>query len=616
MNFFPSVQMLILRTYSCLLICCSFFPDAGARPLAVAIHDAFAIMDDGLAIPRSDAVDCHRQLAWTFVNLSQAYRDLVLDMSITRFLPADVMDLRNLMQAVVRSLLALKTDTVLFEVCEASKSTEIQPNHGESVIDIGITNARQSMHRTEIDEAVRLVKEKLAEPTQALLALTRKSLARCDATLMNMSGYRKYLGPPATVSSDILGTLLNLRKAMIKFDAEDDALMDNPLLPPTYSDHPAVVELFLFVHPIRQAAANTEALLVKVMAMQQSHSGWRLYWPSYSFVKGLQRTNAQVRHDRGGVTAGFYFQSQRELNKIMREIQQSTYKPMPRQTKYNVTPEGEYNENENVLIDRGTADKKTLRYRSWTVLHRLQGFETRFALKVAIVSSLLSVPAWLDQSRTWYNAYQSWWAVVFAWIMMHPRVGGNFQDLITRSLMGMLGALWGGLACAAGNGNRVIIAIFAAIYMVPMIYRFTQSSHPRSGIVGCISFTVVSLNTLATHGNPSITRIAWTHGVAFMVGVISAIVVNWILWPFVARHELRKALSAMMLHSAIIYRNVVARYIYYEDGEAPGQDVVERSELLEGRLREGFVRIRQLMVCLYTKCSTFLHSHRKLLIQA
>jgi hypothetical protein len=62
-----------------------------------------------------------------------------------------------------------------------------------------------------------------------------------------------------------------------------------------------------------------------------------------------------------------------------------------------------------------------LRYQLWAMLHRLQGFETRFALKVAIVTSLLSVPAWLEQSSQWFSRYQAWWAVVMVWLMMHPR---------------------------------------------------------------------------------------------------------------------------------------------------------------------------------------------------
>lgn len=157
------------------------------------------------------------------------------------------------------------------------------------------------------------------------------------------------------------------------------------------------------------------------------------------------------------------------------------------------------------------------------------------------------------------------------------RVGGNFQDLVTRALCCVLGAVWGGLAYGAGNGNPYVMAVFAAIYMIPMIYRFTQSNHPRSGIVGCISFVVVSLSAKAAHGLPSVVQIVWTRGVAFVVGVVAAVIVNWMLWPFVARHELRKALSAMLIYSSIIYRGVVAKYVYYEKGEEPITEDIERS---------------------------------------
>jgi hypothetical protein len=285
----------------------------------------------------------------------------------------------------------------------------------------------------------------------------------------------------------------------------------------------------------------------------------------------------------------------------------NVYKPLPRR---NIAPDdfreeevirtdsmGKYEEEEDVAMSRTShaSKQKKIRYRIWVVLHRLQGFETRFALKVAITTSLLSIPAWLNQSRGWWNEYESWWAVVTVWIMSHPRVGGNFQDLITRAFCGVLGAIWGGLAYGTDNGNPYVMAIFAAVFMVPMIYRYTQSSHPRSGIVGCISFVVVSLGAKAADGLPSPTQIAWTRGLAFIVGVVAAVVVNWILWPFIARHELRKALSAMLIYSSIIYRGVVAKYVYYEEGEEPQKEDVERSEMLEGRLREGFVRIRQLL---------------------
>lgn len=139
------------------------------------------------------------------------------------------------------------------------------------------------------------------------------------------------------------------------------------------------------------------------------------------------------------------------------------------------------------------------------------------------------------------------------------------------------------------------MAVFAAIIMIPMLYRFTQSSHPRSGLAGCVAFTVVSLSAYTDHGADGVVHVAWTRGMAFVVGITAAVMVNWIIWPFVARHELRKSVSTMMLHMAILYRGVVAKYIYYSEGEAPTSKDLERSEMLEGRLREAFVRIRQLL---------------------
>lgn len=95
----------------CLLICCTVFPDAGARPLAVSLHKAFAVMGEGLILPHQNHVAIHDKLARTFVDLSMAHRDLVLDISITRFKPQEVTLLRNKMQAMIRvsKFLGLRT---------------------------------------------------------------------------------------------------------------------------------------------------------------------------------------------------------------------------------------------------------------------------------------------------------------------------------------------------------------------------------------------------------------------------------------------------------------------------------------------------------------------------
>jgi hypothetical protein len=108
--------------------------------------------------------------------------------------------------------------------------------------------------------------------------------------------------------------------------------------------------------------------------------------------------------------------------------------------------------------------------------------------------------------------------------------------------------------------------------MLPMMYRYTQSTHPvsnhenpyhqlllnilqRSGIIGCISFTVVSLKEVVEAGQGPTGGIAATRGIPIVVGVVASVIVNWILWPFVARHELRKGIASMMFYCSIVYKS-------------------------------------------------------------
>ncbi|KAJ8109317.1 hypothetical protein ONZ43_g6171 [Nemania bipapillata] len=97
-----------------LAVCIVVVPDAGSRPLAMGIHQIFSIMLDGIP-PFQDPVRTRRRLAQAFVSMSQIHRDLVIDFSIAVLSPEDVLMLRNSVQAVIRALLSLKSETKLFE---------------------------------------------------------------------------------------------------------------------------------------------------------------------------------------------------------------------------------------------------------------------------------------------------------------------------------------------------------------------------------------------------------------------------------------------------------------------------------------------------------------------
>ncbi|KAL7622397.1 Zinc finger protein containing five transmembrane domains [Parahypoxylon ruwenzoriense] len=581
----------VLGQAICLVVCITVVPDAGARPLAVALHQAFTVMLEGLELTRGGSMRTRRRLAQTFISMSQAYRDLVIDFSITLFDPKDVLALRNHIQGVIRALLSLHSETKIldrFKETPWNTVDQVQSTSDEFVVDMGEkSSVPESDHERRL---ANFVASNLAEPTERLLASMKFSLQSCDAVLMEMCGHRQYLGPPKNVSNDVLGWLVKLRRHIIAFGNYQDGVLESKSLSSKYAESPDVVRLFAYCRLVHQAATAIEALLVKVNEMQQRKPEYpNFHLPSYPFWKAIHRSNAQVRHDRGGVTAGSYFKSFSDIAVIIQKITSQEYQPLPRdEESTNKDHDSSYaTMMADELEDEGSVKKNRLRHEIWSFLHRLQGFETRFGLKTAMITSLLSIPAWLYKGHVWWDSYEVWWGVVMAWLIMGPRTGGNIQDLFTRAFCAVLGSLWAGLSYAAGKGNPYVIAVFAVIFMLPMIYRYTQSTHPRSGLVGCISFTVISLAEVTAEGKPSPAMVAATHGVAMVIGVVASIIVNWVLWPFVARHDLRKAVATMMFYCSIVYRSIVSRYVYYEEGNEPTKEDIRATEILEGRLREG-----------------------------
>lgn len=370
------------------------------------------IIQQGLQLPHGDDRYLRRELTFQFVKLSTAVRDFTIEFSVSRYRPDDVRQVRNLIQAVIRSVLSIRPNTKLFgDSFEGEHANEEDEDLVPGPVRITGTNAAP------------LVRDHLQGPTRSLIDAMSHAITSADHVILYIGGQRK-------IAPALVPALECLRKAKRDFDDADEVLLDSPDLPSTYAKQPDVVNMLLFIHPVRQTADKVEAFVQKIVEMQHANRGWRVLAPSYPWWKATMRTNFQVRHDRGGLTAGFYFQSKKQLERIVSELQSTTYAPPVRPNNVNQRPQdmtviGKY-EHEKEMASRKNPDRsreQKFRYTTWKMLHRLQGFESRFALKVTIVTTLLSVPAWLDQSRHWWSVNESWWLVVIIWSQMHPRVG-------------------------------------------------------------------------------------------------------------------------------------------------------------------------------------------------
>ena len=333
------------------------------------------------------------------MDMTLAYRDMRIDITITRFRPTDVRDLRNLVQGVVRALLSMETETILFEDWDADNPVEI-------IVDSPADPSGATQRSSEDDSASvvdeedisRKVAKTLSSPTKEVLVCMTEGMKRCHAALMDLSGYRGHFGPPPEVSSDITPIQMRIKKALTAFDATEASILTSGDLPESYIDQTETVQLFVFTRHVREAAATIVNLMVKVHDMHLNSDRKRLNLPTYPPWKAVYRTNAQVRHDRGGVTAGMYQATFAEIAYLLERVKSREHNPEPRQEYDAITAERVDSLHPTMdasMAGEPTTKRDKLGYKVWTILHRMQGFESRYALKVAILTSVLSIPAWL-----------------------------------------------------------------------------------------------------------------------------------------------------------------------------------------------------------------------------
>jgi hypothetical protein len=411
-----------------------------------------------------------------------------IDITVTRLSPSDIRDLRNAMQGIIRSLLSMETETSLFDDSEAPEPFRIVLNPPSSPRNKNYSANDTAPPTVVSSEEVRpKVCHALAGPTSDLLDSMRECLRRSHAALMDLSGYRKHLGPAPDVSSELGPVQVRLGSLLAAFDSVEEALLSSAKISQNSLQDTDVIQLFIFARHVREAAATMQPLLLKVSQMQSTSDSLRVHLPSYPFWKGIHWTNRQVRHDRGGITAGSYQSTFAEIYGLLSKIKSREHRP-GRTTENSPGPSAKVEVSDATMDGDADGDgdldptskRDAAGYKVWTILRRLRGFESRFAFKVCLVTSLLSVPSYLSNHEGWWDQYEVWWAVSMSWIMLHPRVGGNIEDLCVRAFSAILGAVWSGATYAAGDGNPFITAVFAAIFMLPMMYRFSQSSHPVS----------------------------------------------------------------------------------------------------------------------------------------
>lgn len=533
----------------CLVVNIIVAPDPGHTAIHKNIADCLTAMKkDSVKIMESNDADERLEakdgISAKSLQLSEAFREFCNEVTITTASTEDLLCIRNSTQIVISRLRAV---TPPFSLA--------MPGSPNAV------------------DGLSIIRKMFSRPAKS----TKKAISEALDAVISFSTYLRK--GPSSSKQQQLSSLIEAREKLEQA-MEDMADQYNLIASQRHFQRSLhvqeVLDVLLHLYYMGETSRAVVEMLRAYEEVCQHGRKWKLNFPSYPFRRAVRCTTAQVTHDRGGQTSSYFYRTKKDVDDIFATIDtaNSSRKPeIPRQNYVN-----------KPLIYEETGKL----HEFWQVIHRFQDFEARFAFKAAVSVALVSLPAWIASSRGWYGEYCVWFSVYTAYIGFHPRVAGNLNDVSVRTLAVIAGSIWGGLAMRARHGNPYVLAVFSAIFMIPAIYRFIGTLHPRSGLLACASFTLVSLSMYSPPYEDEIPvnifTGTWTRLVSLECGMVITVLLNWLFWPFVARTEVRKSVASLLTHISQSYLIVADRYLYRDKDDMPTEFTLQLGEIREARL--------------------------------
>lgn len=168
----------------------------------------------------------------------------------------------------------------------------------------------------------------------------------------------------------------------------------------------------------------------------------------------------------------------------------------------------------------------------------------RFAFKLTLGASLLSLPAWLESSRSWFIEERGAWAIISYFWVLEKSSGATVLTAMRRVAGTVMGCVLGLIAVEIGQGNAYALVVLLTVLSIPSAYLMTLSSMPVVGVVSGTALSLVVGISYTQYIVPSPSTpissgplIAAIRGYEVGAGIVAALIINLFLWPYHARVE-------------------------------------------------------------------------------
>ncbi|KAG0238776.1 hypothetical protein BGW42_002642 [Actinomortierella wolfii] len=202
---------------------------------------------------------------------------------------------------------------------------------------------------------------------------------------------------------------------------------------------------------------------------------------------------------------------------------------------------------------------KTTRYKIWESLQFFKSEDFRFGLKMAVALTFIGLWAWLNWSNKALATDRGQWAMLTVMFVLSPTVGATFSVCAMRVVGTLVGSLWALLTYLALPRNPYVIC--AMMLVIGNVFLMLESEHPKLGLIIVISYSSITFIMYEGITTDTIYEVCYQRAITVIVGIIISVIMNSLLWPIMARRELRKEIALLIGREGVLFAEIVNKFL-------------------------------------------------------
>ncbi|KAF9296784.1 hypothetical protein BGZ88_011854 [Linnemannia elongata] len=213
---------------------------------------------------------------------------------------------------------------------------------------------------------------------------------------------------------------------------------------------------------------------------------------------------------------------------------------------------------------------KTWRYWFWEHLQPFKSEEFKFGFKMAFALSFIGLWSWLQWNNTPLATDRGQWAMMTVMAVLSPTVGATFSVCAMRVAGTLAGTLWALITYLVLPRDPWVICVFMLVIAFASVFLILESAHPKLGIIMMLSYSSVTFIKYEDHTAETIYEVCYKRAITVIIGIIISVVMNSLLWPILARRELRKEIAVLIGRQGVLFAELVNKFFLEEQRGGQG----------------------------------------------